>query len=68
MKGFCSLSKHSPFFLFPHIPDSRLSYYVELSSFFATQGRFFLRLELSRGTTIAAEIGQTVVDLKLEVK
>ena len=28
----------------------------------------FLRLELSRGTTIAAEIGQAVVDLKLEVK
>ena len=28
----------------------------------------FLRLELSRGTTIAAETGQAVVGLKLEVK
>ena len=29
---------------------------------------FFLRLELLRGTTIAAKFGQVVVDLKLEVK
>ena len=28
----------------------------------------FLRLELSRGTTIAAEIGQAVLELKLELK
>ena len=27
-----------------------------------------MRLELSRGTTIAAKFGQVVVDLKLEVK
>ena len=35
--------------------------------FCANQGRF-LRLELSRGTTIATEIGQDVVDLKVEVR
>ena len=38
--------------------------------FFETQGRFFLRLEmrleLSHGTTIAAVIGHTVVDLKMK--
>ena len=34
--------------------------------FYAIQGRIFC-VELSRGTTIAAEIGQAVVDLKLEV-
>ena len=28
----------------------------------------FLRLELLRGTTIAAKFGQVVLDLKLEVK
>ena len=49
-------------------PHSRLSYFVERSSFFATQGRFFLTVELSRGTTIAAVIGQAGVDLKLEFK
>ena len=34
---------------------------------FTTQGRFFLRRELLRGTTIAAKIGQALVDLKLKV-
>ena len=29
---------------------------------------FFLRLELSRGTTIEAISGQAMVDLKLEIK
>ena len=61
--GFCdsqkiyeklsSLSEHSLFLLFPHIPDWVF---------------FVLRLELSLGTTIAAVIGQAVVDLKLAVK
>ena len=45
-------------------PHSRLNLLSE--AFFAFQGRSFLRLELSHGT-IAAEIGQAVVDLKLEV-
>ena len=34
---------------------------------FATQSHL-LRLKLAIGTTIAAEIGQAVADLKLEVK
>ena len=42
-----------------------LTYLTQL--FFATQGQF-LGLELARGTTIAAVIGQAAVDLKLEVK
>ena len=35
--------------------------------FYGTR-EFFLCLEFSRGSTVAAEIGQAVVDLKLEVK
>ena len=62
--GLKSPGEDSPFVLSPHIQDC---YFVKRSSFFATQGRF-LRLELSRGTTIAAETGQAVVGLKLEVK
>ena len=46
---------------------SKLSYFVELSSFLRLKAAF-LHLELARGTTIAAKIGQAVVDLKLEVK
>ena len=42
----------------PHIP-----YCVILFS-----EAFFSRLDLSRGNTIAVDIGQAVVDLKLEVK
>ena len=44
-----------------------MCYFVERSSFLRLKA-VFLRLEFSRGNTIAAEIGQTVVDLKLEVK
>ena len=59
--GLISPFEDSPFVLSPHTPD----WVILLSEviFFATQGRF-LRLEFSRGT----EIGQAVVDLKLEVK
>ena len=32
------------------------------------KGSFFLRLELSRGSTIGTKFDQTVVDLKLAVK
>ena len=49
---------------------SRKSYLACRSSFFCDSRpeSLFLRLELSRGTTIAAVTGQAVVDLKLEVK
>ena len=50
---FCLVS------VFPHIPDS---YYVK-RNFFATQC-LFLCFEFSRGTTIAAEFCQVVVDLE----
>ena len=55
----CSLSKHTEVLLFPHTPD-----WVNLLSqaLFLRLKVVFLRLELSRGTTIAAEIGQAVVD------
>ena len=57
------LSKDSQFLLSQHISDC---YFVERSYLFANQVRF-LRLELSRSTTIAAEIGQAIVDLQLKV-
>ena len=66
MKGFAACLRLVHFSYFPTFQTPR--YFVERSSVFTTQRRFFLRLELSRGTTIAAEIGQAVVDLKLEVK
>ena len=52
---------------FSYFPIPGWVFVLSESLFFATQGRF-LRLELSSGTTIAAVIGQAVVDLKLEVK
>ena len=58
-----SLSKHNPFLLFPHTPDS----VILLSEALFCDSRPFLRLKLSRGTTISAVISQAVVDLKLEI-
>ena len=54
MKRLSSMSKNSQFFSFSHIPNSVI---------FIGRGSFSF-LELSCGTTIAAEIGQAVVDLK----
>ena len=45
-----------------HIPDT--NFHIP----FLRLKAVFLRLDVSRGTTTAAEIGQAVVDLKLEVK
>ena len=59
-----SLSKHSPFILFSHITESN---FVE-RSFLSRLKVIFKCLEFSRGTTIAAKIGLSVADLKLEVK
>ena len=54
-----------PFILSPQIPDC----FFLLSKALCLRLRVvFLRLELSRGTTGAAEFGQNVVDVKLEVK
>ena len=74
MSGFCdsqriyeklsSLFKHSPFLLVPHTPEKK-NWWAKL---FWRLKPVFLRLEISRGTTIAAKIDQAVVDLKLEVK
>ena len=54
----------SPFVLSPHIPDC----VILLSEALFCNSRPFLRLEFSRGTTIAAEVDQAEVDLKLDVK
>ena len=59
-----SLSKHSPFTYFPTI---QAQIFVERSSFLRLEA-IFLRLEISRGTTIVAVICQTVEDLNLEAK
>ena len=54
-----SLSEHSPFLLFLHISD----WVIFLSdALFLRFKVVLLRLELSPDTTIAAEIGQAVVD------
>ena len=47
---------------------SRLSLYVELSTCLLLRAVFFLHLEISRGTTLAAEIDQAVVELKQEIQ
>ena len=44
------------------------SYFPTFQTELCRKQSSFLRLELSRGTTIAAEISQAVIDLKLEVK
>ena len=64
--GLNSPVEDSPFILSPHIPDSVILLSEPL--FLRVKIVFFLHLELARGTTIAAEIGQDVVDLKLEAK
>ena len=46
----------------------RFSYFPTLQTVILLSEALFLRLDLSRGTTIAAVIGHAVVDLKLEVK
>ena len=51
--------------LSPHFPDSVI---LLSEALFFDSRPFFLRLELLRGTTVAAKFGQVVVDLKLEVK
>ena len=63
--GLNSSVEDSLFVFSPHIPhcDNWLS---EALFFYSMQ--FFLHLELSRGTIIAAKTGQVVKDLKLEVK
>ena len=53
------------FVLSPQIPDCVI---LLSEALFRASRPFFFHLQLSRGTTIAAEIGQAVVDLKLEVK
>ena len=60
-----SLSKHIPLLL---IPRTQMDLLCRAKLFVSDSSSFFLCLELSRGTTIAAYIGQGVVDLKLEVK
>ena len=58
------LSNDSPFLLSQHILDC----VILLSESLCLQLKsVFLRLELSRSTTIAAEIGQAIVDLQLKV-
>ena len=63
--GLNSPVEDSPIVLSPHIPDSVI---LLSEAVFLRLKAVFLRLELSRGTTIAAKFGQVVVDLKLEVK
>ena len=63
--GLNSPVEDSPFVLSPHIPDSVI---LLSEAGFLRLEAIFLRLELLRGTTIAAKFGQVVVDLKLEVK
>ena len=58
LKGFQVCLNCESFQLFPYIPQ--LSYLAARSSFFSSQGRFF-SLKLARVTTVAAEIGETVV-------
>ena len=45
-----------------------LIYLIEHALFLRLEVHIFLRLELSHGTTIAADTGQALVDLKLEIK
>ena len=49
--------------IFPHISDCSFSEHE--CSFFGDYGHFFLRHKLSRGTIIAANIGQAMVNLEL---
>ena len=49
--------------IIPHISDCSFSEHE--CSFFGDYGHFFLRLRLSRGTIIAANIGQAMVNLEL---
>ena len=55
----------STFLLSLHIPDCVI---LLSEALFLRLNAVCLRLEISRGTTIAAEIGQAVIDFKLEVK
>ena len=64
--GLNSPVEDSPFLLSPHIADCVIL--LSEALFLRLKAVFYLRLELSRGTTIAAKFGQVVVDLKLEVK
>ena len=41
-------------------------FFLFSEAFFCYEKAVFMRLEISCGTTIAVEIGQAVVDLKLE--
>ena len=55
-------------FHFSYFPTFQTELFLLREALFLRLKAFFLRLEFSRGTTIAAVIGQAVVDLKLEVK
>ena len=59
-KKLIRLSEHSPFLIFPRIPVI----FHERRSFLLFKV-VLLRLELSRDTTFATKIGQSVADLKL---
>ena len=76
--GLNSPGEDSSIVLSPHIPDCvnllRLLYYLPTFQTVSICREFFLRLkaiclrpELSRGTTVATELGQAVLELKLEV-
>ena len=64
-RGLNSPAEDSPFVLSLHIPDSVI---LLNEALFLRLKAYFLHSEFSGGTTIAAEIGHFVVDLKLEVK
>ena len=61
-EAYSSLFSAALFLIIPHISDC--SFYEQHCSFLVTLATF-LRLKLSRGTIIAANIGQAMVNLKL---
>ena len=61
--AYSSMFSAALFLIIPHISDC--SFYGQHCSFFGDFSHFFLPLSLSRGTIIAANIDQAMINLKL---